>query len=433
MSKKQDYILEYIRQLSIGSKVSIRSLADSLNVSEGTAYKAIKKAEEAGLVHTRPRAGTIRIAEKPDLLSASLTLKQMIKLLDLCEIVPYASDFPVRSLIIGDGSLSQLKNDASRCDTDTLCIVGDREEIQHEALSLGLHLLLTGNAQASLELRQAAAKKNLCILSSHHSSHYLLHFIHDKNEGISDISALNRTSDWMHPAEYLYYNDILSDWYRTYFPIFSLNRRYAIVNDDFNICGALNAEAIIHASFEERISDLYDSDIDYHSFTVPENASIQAAAKKMLESQSELLFTEKDGKLHGYITANDILRYYHFHSNDVIASQMPTLVHSEQIENSLHQTYQLTKNCSLSASDLQSLVFKTANEHMKRHFEALEFTLQHGSFYTASTPDFSETFELHSQITMLSKKECLCDILLSAHTADTWKYSFYYSVYKPNH
>lgn len=64
MAKKQDYILNYIKHLETGTKISIRSLADTLSVSEGTAYKAIKKAEELNMVHTRPRAGTVRIAMK---------------------------------------------------------------------------------------------------------------------------------------------------------------------------------------------------------------------------------------------------------------------------------------------------------------------------------------------------------------------------------
>lgn len=429
MSKKQDLILEYIQKLDIGAKVSIRSLSDTLHVSEGTAYKAIKKAEENGLVRTRPRAGTIRISEEADVPALTLSIKQLIQMLGLSEVVPCAFDFPVHSLIIGDGSLAQLINDANRCTSDTLCIVGDREDIQHEALALGLHLLLTGNANASIVLRQAAAKKNLCILSSHHSSHYILHFIHNKNFITADTSALNRASDWMHPAEYLYYNDILSDWYRTYFPIFSMNRRYAIVNDDFDICGALNAEAIIHASFEERISDLYDADIDYHSFTIPESTSIQSAARKMFESQSELLFTEHNGKLKGYITANDILRYYHFQSNATENSEAFTLIDSKLIDNKLMQAYQVAKNYSPTFPELQSLVLKTAGEHMKRHFGHTEFTLTQGSFYTASKLDFKESLELLSEITMLSANVCLCEILLSSKTAEQWKYSFYYCLH----
>jgi DNA-binding Lrp family transcriptional regulator len=58
---KHEEILKYIRDLQVGTKVSVRSIASDLNVSEGTAYRAIKEAENWGLVSAIPRVGTIRI------------------------------------------------------------------------------------------------------------------------------------------------------------------------------------------------------------------------------------------------------------------------------------------------------------------------------------------------------------------------------------
>ena len=134
MSKKQDYILDYIKNLETGSKVSIRTLADTLLVSEGTAYKAIKKAEELGLVHTKPRAGTVRIASNTSDKSEFLTLKNIIIQLGLTEITPVDSDVFISSIIVGDGSCEQLSRDFKRTSGNKLCVVGDRPDIQHKAL-----------------------------------------------------------------------------------------------------------------------------------------------------------------------------------------------------------------------------------------------------------------------------------------------------------
>ena len=39
----------------------MRSISNYLQVSDGTAYRAIKEAENRGIVETRPRSGTIRV------------------------------------------------------------------------------------------------------------------------------------------------------------------------------------------------------------------------------------------------------------------------------------------------------------------------------------------------------------------------------------
>ena len=42
MSKHQE-ILDYLEKLPIGKRVSVRSISNFLNVSDGTAYRAIKE------------------------------------------------------------------------------------------------------------------------------------------------------------------------------------------------------------------------------------------------------------------------------------------------------------------------------------------------------------------------------------------------------
>ena len=321
MSKKQDIILNHIKNLEIGSKVSIRSLADELDVSEGTAYKAIKKAEEAGYVHTRPRAGTVRI-ETPKAL-------QNI----------YTSDI---------------------------------------------------------------------VSSANHSG--------------------STVEQWMHRPEYLYYNDMLADWHRTYFPVFSLNNKFAIVNDDLNICGSLNASAIIHASPEEHIYNLYDSQADFSSFTLPKTATIHEAAKKMITNNTELLFTEEDGKLQGYITANDLLRFYQIHHSPSETLPLYLLKSSAYKDFSCHLNYTISDKTAVSKTSLLSLMTNIANEHVKQFHGEKDFQLSNGSFYTDAPIEFHSEFNVHSEIVRLSETHCMCEITLSAETSNTWKYIFSYTL-----
>lgn len=61
---KHEQIIKHIEKLSIGQKISVRKIAKDLEVSEGTAYRAIKDAGQRGLVATIDRVGTVRIEKK---------------------------------------------------------------------------------------------------------------------------------------------------------------------------------------------------------------------------------------------------------------------------------------------------------------------------------------------------------------------------------
>lgn len=63
MSKHED-ILKYIRGLREGSSLSVRQISGYMGVSLGTSYRAIKQAEQDGLVKTIERVGTFRIVQR---------------------------------------------------------------------------------------------------------------------------------------------------------------------------------------------------------------------------------------------------------------------------------------------------------------------------------------------------------------------------------
>ena len=48
MTSKHQQIIRYIESLPVGEKISVRSIAKNMEMSEGTAYRAIKEAENIG-------------------------------------------------------------------------------------------------------------------------------------------------------------------------------------------------------------------------------------------------------------------------------------------------------------------------------------------------------------------------------------------------
>ena len=74
---KHELIIRYIEELEVGSKVSVRQVAKDLGVSEGTAYRAIKQAENIGLVSSIPKVATGRIEKPEKKLLEDLTLNDI--------------------------------------------------------------------------------------------------------------------------------------------------------------------------------------------------------------------------------------------------------------------------------------------------------------------------------------------------------------------
>jgi predicted transcriptional regulator len=82
LATKHEQILQYIDELPIGEKISVRQIAKALEVSEGTAYRAIKEAENKGFVSTIERVGTIRIEKKKKENIEKLTFAEVVNIVD---------------------------------------------------------------------------------------------------------------------------------------------------------------------------------------------------------------------------------------------------------------------------------------------------------------------------------------------------------------
>ena len=82
MTSKHQQIIRYIESLPVGEKISVRSIAKNMEMSEGTAYRAIKEAENIGIVSTIERVGTIRIERKTKDNLEKLSFGEIIKIIE---------------------------------------------------------------------------------------------------------------------------------------------------------------------------------------------------------------------------------------------------------------------------------------------------------------------------------------------------------------
>lgn len=165
---KHEQLLQHIEKLKIGSKISVRKLARQMGVSEGTAYRAVKEAENMGIVVTRERIGTVRIEKRPRGISDQLTFA------DVAEIV--------EGKVLGGGSgldktlvkyaIGAMKMDAMMryVEAGSLLIVGNREDAHSLALEHGAAVLITGGFGTSVEVKTLADERGLPIISSRHDT-----------------------------------------------------------------------------------------------------------------------------------------------------------------------------------------------------------------------------------------------------------------------
>ncbi|GAY74972.1 cytosolic protein [Sporolactobacillus inulinus] len=164
METKHEQIIKYIENLEIGSKISVRQTAKALQVSEGTAYRAIKDAETQGLVSTAERVGTIRIEQKVQESIEKLSFDSVVNIVDGQVLGGKAGlSRTLNHFVIGAMEMDAMKRYIGAND---LMIVGNRESVQEYALKEGAAVLITGGFNTSERIKRLADQTGLPVIST---------------------------------------------------------------------------------------------------------------------------------------------------------------------------------------------------------------------------------------------------------------------------
>lgn len=236
MSKHQE-ILSYLEDLPVGKRVSVRSISNHLGVSDGTAYRAIKEAENRGLVETRPRSGTIRIKSQ----------KVSIERLTYAEIAEVTGSDVMAGQAGLDREFSKFSigamtedNILSYLHDGGLLIVGDRTQIQKLALENENAVLVTGGFEIDENVLKLANKKNIPVLRSKHDTFTIATMINRALSNVqikTDILTVEKIYRTSHEYGYLHETDTVKD----YLDLVRKNRssRFPVVNKDQVVVGVM--------------------------------------------------------------------------------------------------------------------------------------------------------------------------------------------------
>lgn len=165
---KHDDIIKYITLLEVSTKISVRSIANKLSVSDGTAYRAIKDAEALGIVSTISRVGTVRIEKIKKKSIESLSYAEVVNIVD--GTLLGGKDGVHKRLskfIIG---AMQVENAKRYMSPGCLVIVGNREDMQRIAIENECAVLVTGGFSCSDAIKKLGDEKCLPIISSTYDS-----------------------------------------------------------------------------------------------------------------------------------------------------------------------------------------------------------------------------------------------------------------------
>lgn len=385
MTVKRDSIVDSIRRLPPGSKVSVRGLAEELGVSVGTAHKAVRLAEELGLVQVVPRSGTFRSDDAcRETGPEGLLLSNVIERLGLTVLcgARYAN-VPIGEIILGDGSAEQFSARLMASPGKPLCLVGDRLEILQRAADAGANIIATSGTQVNTVQLVMAMERGSCVLSSEQDSLTVYGLLcSELAKSVGSVPA-DSVRNWMRMPLYVYYNDLVADWHRLYRPILSMNSKCAVVDDDLNICGTLDTVAALSSTPSRKVSSLYTSGTD--CFTADEDTPMDELADRMITEGSSAAYITRGKVLSGMITTNDMLRYYQYclsaAGNSGKSSPALELLNRDR-QDKLRNVY-LAKLPGVGETDAEQL-FSLLLSAGRRHAEELLGTsrgLQSGTFY----------------------------------------------------
>ncbi|MFD1066047.1 DRTGG domain-containing protein [Oceanobacillus locisalsi] len=304
MATKHEQILQHILSLQIGSKISVRQIAKELNVSDGTAYRAIKEAENQGIVSTIERVGTIRIEKKKKDNFEELTFAEVVNIID-GQVLGGRDGLhkTLRKFVIGAMQLDAIKRYTQ---ADSLLIVGNRLEVHRFALEAGAAVLITGGFDTDDSVKQLANEKQLPIISTSYDTYTVAAMI---NRAIYDQLIKKEivfVGDIATPFESAYYlttKQQVKDWYIN--NEVSSHTRFPVVDDRMKVVGMVSSRDIVgkeQGTFVDRI-------MSRKPIVVQEKTSLASVAHMMVWEGIELVpVVDESQILKGVVSRQDVLK-----------------------------------------------------------------------------------------------------------------------------
>lgn len=302
MGTKHEQIIQYIESIPVGSRISVRRIAREMDVSEGTAYRAIKEAEAQGLVSAMDRIGTVRIERQHRGNIDRLTFAEVVNIVDGTMQGGRAGLHKTLSrFVIG---AMQMEAAVRYIEPGSLMIVGNRENLQRIALEHGAAVLITGGFAASEEMQKIADARELPIISCSYDTFTTAALI---NRAIYDRLI---KKDIVVVGDVISKNDPVTlsprDTVRDYMSLVetSGHTKFPVVDEHQYVVGMVTSRDVAdvpeHHTLEQRMTR--------QPLTVTPQAPVASAAHQMVWEGIELMPVVQGRRLVGVISRQDVIK-----------------------------------------------------------------------------------------------------------------------------
>ncbi|MCU9614200.1 DRTGG domain-containing protein [Caldibacillus lycopersici] len=417
MATKHEQILNYIGELPIGSKISVRQIAKALGVSEGTAYRAIKDAENKGYVSTIERVGTIRIELKRKENIEKLTYAEVVNIVD-GQVLGGKNGLhkTLNKFVIGAMELDAMMR---YTEAGNLLIIGNRINAQKHALNTGAAVLITGGFDTEDDVKRLADKLELPIISTSYDTFTVATLI---NRAIFDQlikKEILLVEDILIPRNETYYlttNDKVESW-------FELNKqsghsRFPVIDQNFKLEGIVTSKDVLNQEDNRPIEKIMTKNI----ISVTSTTSVASASHMMIWEGIELLpVVDEQYRLMGIISRQDVLKALQTnqrqpHVGETIDNIISNNIHvdeEKQVENKLYTfdvTPQMTNHHgTLSYGVFTSLIIESANRAF-RSVKKGELIVENITIYFFKPVQIDHTISIIPKILEIGRKFGKVDI-----------------------
>ncbi|MBD1380108.1 CBS domain-containing protein [Metabacillus arenae] len=373
MATKHEQIINHIDSLPVGEKISVRQIAKDMNVSEGTAYRAIKEAENKGYVSTIERVGTIRIERKNKENFEKLTYAEVVSIVD-GQVLGGRTGLhkTLNKIVIGAMKLEAMMRYTG---AGNLLIVGNRTNAHRYALEAGAAVLITGGFDTDETVKKLANDLELPIISTSYDTFTVATMI---NRAIYDQlikKEIVLVEDILTPADKtvsLRPSDTVEIWYEKNFE--SGHGRFPVIDHNNKIQGMITSKDIV--GFDR--STPIEKAMTKNPVTVIGKTSVASAAQIMVWEGIEVLpVVDQQARLEGMISRQDVLKALQMISkqpqvgerlDDIVTNQFVASEEEMRKENSFRceVTPQMTNHLgTISYGVFTTLVTEAANRYLR--------------------------------------------------------------------
>ncbi len=411
LATKHEQILKHIDELPVGEKISVRQIAKALNVSEGTAYRAIKEAENQGYVSSIERVGTIRIERKKKENIEKLTFAEVVNIVD-GQVLGGKSGLhkTLNKFVIGAMKLEAMMR---YTEAGNLLIVGNRTQAHEQALKAGAAVLITGGFDTEEHVKKLADELEMPIISSSYDTFTVATMI---NRAIYDQlikKEILLVEDILKPISettLLTVGDRVSKWYE-------LNKetghsRFPVVDDNMKVHGIVTSKDVMGQERELSI----DKIMTKSPMTVGNKMSVASSAHMMVWEGIELLPVVNDNQvLQGIVSRQDVLKALQVSQrqpqvgetiDDTITSSLMMTDHRNKGEEVYKYgvTPQMTNYLgTISTGVFTTLVTDSANRVLK-NYKRGDLVVENMTIYFIKPVQIDSTIEIQPRVIDIGRK-----------------------------